>query len=233
LLDFGLAKWHGGAPEAVISGVQAIAHPTLTDVGSVVGTIQYMAPEQVEGKPADARSDLFALGAIIYEMTTGRKAFEGTSATSVMAAILSFVPSPMTTVQPLTPQALDRLVRKCLAKDPAKRWQTAADLRDELQWIEEGTATVTPEPSTKSAQRRIRRFWLGAVTTLAVLLAALAVFTISLVNRIRSDLPAPVTSFVVLPPDNASAAEHPTISPDGRKLAFIARAADGKSSLWV
>src|SRR5262249_57672218 len=114
----------------------ATVNSTLTQTGMVVGTIQYMAPEQTEGKPADARSDFFALGAILYEMTTGRKAFEGTSASSILAAILTTTPPPMSTLQPITPPAFDRTVKKCLAKDPAKRWQTAADLRDELAWIE-------------------------------------------------------------------------------------------------
>src|SRR4029078_1990316 len=102
-----------------------------------------MAPDQLEGQPVDVQADLFALGAILYEMTTGRKPFEGTSAASVMAAILSTEPSPMMILQPVTPAALDRLVRKCLAKDPAKRWQSASDLRDELIWIKEDVAAAS------------------------------------------------------------------------------------------
>jgi hypothetical protein len=137
VLDFGVAKWRGGDPDSLASAAQMTAHPTLTQMGSVVGTLQYMAPEQIEGKPVDARADLFALGAIVYEMTTGRKAFEGASSASMMAAILTSTPPTMSAVQPVTPAALDRVVRKCLAKDPTRRWQTAADLRDELAWIEE------------------------------------------------------------------------------------------------
>ena len=173
VLDFGLAKWYGGASDAAISGVQATAHPTLTQVGSVVGTIQYMAPEQIEGKPVDARSDLFALGTILYEMTTGRKAFEGTSASSILAAILTTTPPPMSTLQPLTPTAFDRTVKKCLAKDPGKRWQTAADLRDELAWIEnESTArAAAPMASGTTAVAAPRRRIGTAAATVAALAA--------------------------------------------------------------
>jgi serine/threonine protein kinase len=106
VLDFGLAKWRGSDPDCGTSGVQVTAPPTLTQIGSVVGTVQYMAPEQVEGKPVDARANLFALGAIAYEMTTGRKAFEATNASSVMAAILTSTPPPMFAVQPVTPRSL-------------------------------------------------------------------------------------------------------------------------------
>jgi hypothetical protein len=180
VLDFGLAKWHGGASDAAISGVQATAHPTLTQVGTVAGTIQYMAPEQVEGKPADARSDIFALGAMVYEMTTGRKAFEGTSSAGVMAAILSSVPAPMATLQPVTPPVLERVVRKCLAKDPARRWQTAADLRDELAWIE-SDLTVRAAPALApidSAEPKPRRGIATAIAVAACLVATGVAFIV-------------------------------------------------------
>src|SRR5262249_31662947 len=132
ILDFGLAKWTH--PDVVNSGAIATVNSTLTQTGMVVGTIQYMAPEQTEGKPADARSALFPGGALLYERTRGRKALEGTSGSSIVGAILTTPPPPMSTLQPMTPPAFDRTVKKCLAKDPAKRWQTAADLRDELAW---------------------------------------------------------------------------------------------------
>jgi Tol biopolymer transport system component len=175
ILDFGLAKWTH--PDVVDSNALGTLNPTLTQTGVVVGTVQYMAPEQTEGKPADARSDLFGLGAMLYEMTTGRKAFEGTSASSILAAILTATPPPMSTLQPLTPPALDRTVKKCLAKDPAKRWQTAADLRDELAWIEgESIARVAAAPSsgsigTRAPQRRIA----AAAATIAAVAAAIGV----------------------------------------------------------
>jgi Tol biopolymer transport system component len=164
VLDFGLAKWHGSHPDVVSSVVNATAHSTLTQVGIVVGTIQYMAPEQVEGKAADSRSDLFSLGAIVYEMTTGQRAFAGTSTTSLMAAILTSAPAPMATVQPITPPALERVVTKCLAKDPSRRWQSAADLRDALSWVgedlrppvEPASATPMPTAGHPPAERRPR-----------------------------------------------------------------------------
>ena len=100
--------------------------PSLTAQGTILGTFQYMAPEQLEGREADARTDIFAFGAVLYEMVTGKKAFEGKSQASLIAAILEREPPPMSTLQPLTPAALDRVVKTCLAKDPDERWQTAA-----------------------------------------------------------------------------------------------------------
>jgi serine/threonine protein kinase len=181
VLDFGLAKWHSTDQDSLSDVIHATAHPTLTQIGTIVGTVQYMAPEQVEGRPADARSDLFALGAIIYEMATGRKAFEAASASSVMAAILTSDPPPMAALQPLTPRDLDRVVKKCLAKDPTRRWQRAADVRDELTWIDEDRTAVSAQTSARDettshpspALWRRRRLTVIAVA-LVVALAAMA-----------------------------------------------------------
>src|SRR5207244_1456245 len=124
LLDFGLAKV---GPAGVLSGASATALPTamapLTAHGTILGTFQYMAPEQLEGEDADARTDIFAFGGVLYEMLTGKKAFEGKSQASLIAAILEHEPPAISAIQPLTPPALDRVVRKALAKDPDKRWQ--------------------------------------------------------------------------------------------------------------
>ncbi len=118
--------------------------PTLTAAGTMLGTFQYMAPEQLEGRAADQRTDIFALGAVIYEMATGRRAFTGKTQASLITAIMSSEPEPMAKLQPLTPPALERLVKKCLAKDADDRWQSAHDIADELQWIgESGAQTVT------------------------------------------------------------------------------------------
>src|SRR5512139_3061156 len=130
LLDFGLAKLkgHGERPAAAhLASVPTQSTP-LTGQGAIVGTLQYMAPEQLEAKPADARTDLWALGAILYEMVTGKRAFEGTSAVSLMAAILEREPAPIASLQPLAPPALDRLVRRCLAKSPDDRPDSAHDV---------------------------------------------------------------------------------------------------------
>ncbi len=148
LLDFGLAKTGGGTARtpaaAAAPTMVGTTPPNLTTPGTILGTFQYMAPEQIEEREADARTDLFAFGAVVYEMATGQKAFEGRSQASVMAAILDREPAPLSSLVPLVPAAFERLVRKCLAKDPDERWQTARDLLDELRWIEATPATRGP-----------------------------------------------------------------------------------------
>ena len=209
VLDFGLAKWHEGESAAPISVTLPPVPSTLTQVGAVVGTLQYMAPEQVEGKPADARSDLFALGAILYEMTTGRKAFEGPTATSVMAAILSSTPPPMSTLQPVTPPALDRVVRKCLAKDPSRRWQSAADLRDELAWIADDPAATSTGPTTSAAMTVSSKGRSVAAWTTAAAAAVLAVLVALFLGRSASPGLSLPMHFTVLPPDSTSGVRRP------------------------
>src|SRR5512136_2852631 len=152
LLDFGLAKLkgHGERPAAAHLESAPTQSTPLTGEGMIVGTLQYMAPEQLEGKLADARTDLWALGAILYEMVTGRRAFEGTSAASLIANIMNAEPTPLSTLQPLTPPGVDRLVKRCLAKDPDDRWQSSADLGAELRWLREagaGGATALGPPT--------------------------------------------------------------------------------------
>ena len=135
LLDFGLAKLRRDAsPAAPLSQLPTADQP-LTAQGMIVGTLQYMAPEQLEGKEVDARTDIFAFGAVVYEMATGKKAFEGKSQASIIAKILETDPQPISSLQPMTPPALDRAVKTCLAKEPDERWQTASDLCRELSWI--------------------------------------------------------------------------------------------------
>jgi len=121
LLDFGLAK--PSAALASPAAVDATLSKSLTEKGVIVGTFRYMAPEQLEGKDTDGRTDIFALGALLYEMSTGRSAFSGASRASIIAAIMSSEPAPISTLQPLSPPALDRVVQTCLAKDPDERWQ--------------------------------------------------------------------------------------------------------------
>src|ERR1700741_1459854 len=148
LLDFGLAK-----PSAPLSSAVTLTAATrnspMTEQGTIVGTFQYMSPEQIEGKELDGRSDIFSLGAVLYEMVTGQRAFQGKSQLSVASAILEKEPAPITVVKPTTPLALDHVIRKCLAKTPEDRWQSASDWAGELKWIaESGTqavgAAVTP-----------------------------------------------------------------------------------------
>ena len=141
----------------------ATAHRPLTEAGTVLGTFQYMAPEQLEGKEADARTDLFALGTILYEMATGRKAFSGKSQASLIAAILSADPPPLSSIQPLAPPALERLVKVSLAKDPDDRLQTAHDVMQELKWIAEaGSAAGVPAPVAARRRSRERLAWILA-----------------------------------------------------------------------
>jgi serine/threonine protein kinase len=233
VLDFGLAKWQGGADsDAALSALPTL-HPTLTQAGVVVGTIQYMAPEQLEGKSVDARSDLFALGAIIYEMTTGRKAFEGTSSASLTAAILSSTPAPMSAVRPVTPPALDHVVKTCLAKNPDARWQTAHDVAHELRWIAETISNAGP-PALKVRSKRHLYYWISATALLATVTALLAfVRPREALNETR-----PVRLFIP-PPERFVYASFnqiqsvPVISPDGQHIAFVGHEIGSPDSVWV
>src|SRR5271166_2330359 len=176
LLDFGLAK--AGPPVsagATLTNAAVQAHPVTLE-GAVVGTVPYMSPEQVEGKEVDARSDIFSLGAVLYEMVTGGRAFQGQSDFSVASAILVKEPEPISSLQPLTPPALERTVRVCLAKDPDARWQSAADLCKELRWIADGGSQVGMGIPIAAAVRlaiRPRGAWLA--WTLAAAFAVVAV----------------------------------------------------------
>ena len=130
VLDFGLAKIENA------SGLDgATKTMPLTGEGSILGTLQYMSPEQVEGKEADARSDIFAFGLVLYELITGKRAFEGSTQTSLIAAILKDQPRPVSELQPVTPKALDRVVQTCLEKDPDRRWQSAREVKHALEWL--------------------------------------------------------------------------------------------------
>jgi len=174
LLDFGLAKAEPILDaEATLTDVMPQATP-VTREGAIFGTLQYMAPEQLEGKEADARSDIFSLGTVLYEMVTGGRAFQGKSQLSVASAILEKDPEPISTLQPLTPPALERTIRVCLAKDPDERWQSAGDLWKELRWISEG-GSQTGSSITATARRvvRPRMAWIAATVFAAVAAVAL------------------------------------------------------------
>jgi Tol biopolymer transport system component len=236
LLDFGLAK--AVAPAAARSGASLTALPTqagrdLTAEGTILGTFQYMAPEQLEGRDADARTDIFAFGCVLYEMATGRKAFSGKSQASLISSIMGSEPAPISAIAPMAPPAFDRVVRTCLAKDPDDRWQTAHDIAVQLKWIQEGgPATGIPAPVVAGRLKpRERIAWALA----AVLAAALGVsltrdFSRSpaLPKAIRFQIPPPEgTEFARTPQANSLA-----LSPDGTNLAFIA-VKGGRTSLWL
>jgi serine/threonine protein kinase/Tol biopolymer transport system component len=226
LLDFGLAKLRQEAAPANISLSKAPTADAITAHGAIVGTLQYMAPEQLEGREADARMDVFAFGVVVYEMATGKKAFEGKSQASLIAAILEREPPAMSSLQPMTPPALDRVVRKCLRKDPDERWQSARDVTDELKWIAEAGSQVTlaSTEATKHKQRLGRRELIIGAGTLLSGAAIASVATWSL----KPTPSQPVTRTVInLPPGQqlAGLENGPAVafSPDGTRLVYIAR----------
>jgi Tol biopolymer transport system component len=234
LLDFGLAKaFSAPASSASVFTVLPTAGPDVTREGAILGTVQYMSPEQLEGKEADARTDIFALGCVLYEMATGRKAFSGTSQASLISSIMKEDPAPISTLAPLAPPVLDRIVKTCLAKDPEDRWQTARDVALQLQFLrDEGSAAGPRAPLQAQPGRAAILPWIiGA--------AGLALAVLALTSRLRQNSPAramlsflvppPNTSFQVYGANNAGVA----LSPDGRRLAFGTREPDGSSRLWV
>ena len=219
LLDFGLAKVTQTAQATASGSLITAPGSSATTPGTILGTMQYMAPEQLEGKEADARTDIFAFGAVLYEMVTGRRAFEGKSQAHLIAAILSTQPEPISKLQAGAPSALDFLVRRCLAKDPEERVQTATDLVWKLRWIAGGATegTLVPAP----ARRRpvpVAHVALGAVTAIVMAMAA-AVFVFP-----RDTGARPSNRFLVDVPD-MPVPEAVSISPDGRMIAYSA--ADG------
>ena len=243
LLDFGLAKPTGAVFGATEQGGLTPSTPTmnlsamsgaagaLTQQGSIVGTFQYMAPELLHGKVADARSDIFSFGCVLYEMLTGRHAFEGKSQISVMSSILEHEPEAITKIQPMAPAALDHVVAECLAKDPGARWQNAADVGRELRWVASGGSGVSAAPGVRVRGRLRERLLWGALA--AVLLGALAWtnFRTSEPTRVlRSYLPPPTDAGFDFTGDFSGP---PVIGPDGAALAFCARAKIGTDFIWV
>lgn len=168
LLDFGLAK---AAPPMATATVTAEMLASVTEPGSIVGTYLYMSPEQLQGKDADVRSDIFSLGSVLYEMVTGRKAFDGNDRLSVAFAILEKEPEPISTIAPLTPASVEHVIRRCLVKDRDERWQTAQDLASELEWIAESgleTYTAVPNSTKQAATKRAAGWWVGLLCGLLI-----------------------------------------------------------------
>ncbi len=232
LLDFGLAK--AAVPLAVGATLTDVATRTtpVTQQGTIVGTFQYMSPEQVEGKDTDARSDIFSFGAVLYEMVTGRRAFPGKSQLSVASAVLEKDPEPISTLQPLTPPALDRAIRRCLSKDPEDRWQTVRDLLLELKWIAEaGSQAGVPVPLVSHRKLRERLAWAAAALFALIAIAFAIGFVVRTPKppqpmRLTAEIGAdasPVTNF-------GPAA---ILSPDGTHLAFVAAGPDQKRRIYV
>jgi len=231
LLDFGLAKPSVSNSEVVVTGQSGLSAEggCLTQEGMIVGTLQYMAPEQLEAGAVDARTDIFSFGAVLYETLTAKRAFTGKSQASLIAAILHAEPPAISTIQPTTPPALDRLVKKCLAKDPDQRWQSAGDVADELRWVSEaGSEFSAALPVKIRGRNRERLAWIVASMVLLGLVASL----VSIVaNLERAPTDVSLTRFLI------SASEkqvllYPSISPDGRRLVYAA-STKGKQQLWI
>jgi serine/threonine protein kinase len=238
LMDFGLAKPAGLGPvvtasssEAMTATMQSPATPIST-VGMVVGTIQYMSPEQIEGKEADARSDVFALGAVLYEMAAGRRAFEGKTQLSVISAILHQDPRPISTAQPAASSSLDFVIRTCLAKDPDERYQTAHDVKLQLNWLLQlGGESSPPSPTPLRSPWQMGAF-IGLAAAFVIVLALLLFKTTS--NQPASPL-RPTRFSIALPPGQDLAVDTTqavVLSPDGAHLAYVA-AENGVPHLYI
>lgn len=237
LLDFGLAKLHDDSAPLGLSSLTRLGDVTAD--GMILGTYQYMAPEQVEGRPADPRTDIFALGAVLYEALTGNRAFPGPTAASVIGAILKDDPPPITVHAPLAPAALEQLVQTCLAKDPDDRWQSTADVKRQLNWIASTRANSDAAAlASLPLRRRAARWWLLP----AALAIALALTLPAALRQWQTTVHEPqVVRFPVFPPPNttfaAAIGQVPStqfaVSPDGHFLTFVATSPGRRSALWV
>jgi len=244
LMDFGLAKPLGmqaassasGAPPsftaaATLSGPSPLS--PLTTAGTIVGTIQYMSPEQIEGKEADARSDIFAFGAVLYEMVAGKRPFEGKSQLSLASSILEKDPDPISSLKPQTSPAFEHIIATCLQKNPDERYLAAHDIKLELQWISAEKSLPAASPARPVSARENRVPWMAAVIA-AVVLGAAAGFLLRPTAR-----PAPSIRSVINPPEKTTlnlsgdSAGPPVLSPDGAYVAFTATGTDSQTNVWV
>jgi Tol biopolymer transport system component len=236
LLDFGLAKTAAPAIAGSAVSMAATVGSPLTAKGTILGTFQYMAPEQIEGQEAGARTDIFAFGVVLYEMLTGRKAFEGKTQASLIGAILKDEPPPVSAIRPVTPPLLDHIVRTCLAKDPADRWQSARDVKRQLEWLTSNASAVTGAVAAPRRRQRTGAMAVGIAG--AVIVAAVAAFVYS--RRDAGPTAGPVLTLTLLPPPGttftqfySSATPHFALSPDGRRIAVIVSRPGRQPSLWI
>jgi len=222
LLDFGLAK------EQLASSPDQSTVQQVTEQGTLLGTIQYMAPEVLQGEEADQRSDIFALGLVLYEMATAKPAFSGASKASLIAAILEHEPQPMTALAPMTPPALDRLTKLCLKKDPDCRWQSAYDVAEELRWVRDGPTSGAVIQSRRTLRRRMASSIAVVLAIAAAVIGGYVMHTPRSRQPVRFALQAPAGTSL-RPPQVLGFA----LSRDGTQLAFCATGGDGKPRLWI
>ncbi len=233
VLDFGLAK---GTPTTPGGGISQLPTAVATGEGRILGTVAYMSPEQAEGKAIDVRSDLFSLGVILYEMATGARPFTGDTNISVLSAIVKDTPKSLTDVNPSLPRDLARIVRRALAKDPEKRYQTAKDLRNDLEELK--ASLDSGELAAESARGGVTpaghtRIWRWtAITAVIVAVGALGALLLSQ-RRISSSTPgASAPRITMTPLTNTGNAELAQISPDGKYVAYVLKE-NGQYSGWV
>jgi Tol biopolymer transport system component/tRNA A-37 threonylcarbamoyl transferase component Bud32 len=224
LLDFGLAKLT--SPDDAIASANT-GQADLTGPGVVLGTVRYMSPEQVDGRPVDARTDIFAFGAVLYEMLTGRQAFEGKTQSSLIAAIVNVDPPPLSVLMPIAPRALERLVMRCLAKEPNDRWQSAHDLLLQLRWIARGAGRGNVRAITGGREKR-QPWALAALGAALLVTAAMALPA----YRYFAGPTAQGPFRFRIPAVGLSSADM-AISPDGEMIVFAARPGTDSASLWI
>jgi len=223
LLDFGLAT-----AATMPFGPVTTMSTSPTGGGHVLGTVHYMAPEQLDGRPTDTRADIFSLGAVIFEMLTGRRAFDGGSFGAVIASVLTHEPPPVSSVQPLSPRALDYLVERCVTKDPEERWQTVHDIRLQLEWLARKEGTSDEETAAKRSPRGPALTWL-AVVAAVVIITAFGTWRLTTRPSIQPSL----MRFEVSPPSGSSFyALQLDLSPDGQYLA-VPLTTETRRTVWI
>jgi serine/threonine protein kinase/Tol biopolymer transport system component len=224
LLDFGLAKQATGAGSGTGAGPDDLTMAELSTVGQISGTLQYMAPEQLEGKPADVRSDIFAFGLVLYELITGKRPFTGASHATVIASILKDQPQPLHELQPLTSPGLESVLQTCLEKDPDKRWQSAREVKHALEWISKQTVPA-PTTAVQTPSKKLRLSQ-GVAVLMTLLVWGLAGW----VFWPRHQSPALITRFQIPLPDEMTSGQYLSLSPDGRKMVVNTT---GTGGLWI
>ncbi len=234
LLDFGLARTVSSPTSASSATVAGNDRTALTTQGTLLGTLHYMAPEQLDGREVDTRADIFSFGAVLFEMVTGLKAFEAETPARVLSAILRDEPARVSTLVPVTPAGLDELIHTCLAKDPNERWQGMSDVARQLRWLQSALSSSRSGTTARPPAVMPRSRWRHAWPIAGAVIAGLAVGAV-LMRGLAA--PAQADTFrlhaLLLPPENSFLTSGVALSPDGRSLAFVATDANGERQLWI